>query len=691
MLGHDLKPGFGPPGGGRPPRLLAVYCFRYDAALVPDMRANIADIVDGHVWWDDRAAAEAFSHEGTRQAALLSRAAALGASWVLAIDPDERLERGAATEIRRLIDLAPAIWSFRTREMYAPDAYRTDGIWGRKSVRRLFPVSGGMLFAGDPVHAGWPPPVPVYPVRAAKLNLYHLKMIDPAMRRARRELYTAVDPARARQAVGYDYLTDETGLRLEKIPPGREYDPPFRPGALDWAAPPAPAVATASPPARDIALAALRGRLGPGADLVETVFRDRGWTAGPVRLRVGADVRGGAELATVVIGLGAPEELAAAVDSLLAQEPGCDVIVVNSGGGDAAAALGARGDRVTLAEIPEPVFAGAARNVGAALAGAPWVAFLAGDCVARPGWVAARLARHRAGAEAVASSVVTARPDSAWAWAHHLLLFGRRLPFLPPGEATLFGVSYARALIEGAGFFDPRLRIGEDTDFNAPLSAVGRIVAGPDVQTIHGAPAGPVDAWRDLVARGRRSGRHRPAMGNRTLAPRFGRPWFALRAKVLSVWRDNARLLRLLAGLPRPDTARSYALGRLMTRVFVLAVILGHVREFPAELAARRRAHRVLRRIGAGPPALPAADLAALLADFRLRSLPARELAAALLGAGFRDAALAVIGAAEAGAPRDPDLAAFRRAVEAQPAGARSLREAAASGPARLVPAVRAG
>ncbi|MBA8905583.1 hypothetical protein [Aminobacter ciceronei] len=54
------------------------------------------------------------------------------------------------------------------------------------------------------------------------LNLYHLKMIDPARRSARRDLL--LDPHRRDQAIGY--LADETGVQLEAIPADRSYHPP---------------------------------------------------------------------------------------------------------------------------------------------------------------------------------------------------------------------------------------------------------------------------------------------------------------------------------------------------------------------------------------------------------------------------------------------------------------------------------
>jgi len=48
-------------------------------------------------------------------------------------------------------------------------------------------------------------------------------------REERRNRYMKLDPeARWQPAVGYDYLTDERGLRLRRIPAGRRY--------LEWPA-----------------------------------------------------------------------------------------------------------------------------------------------------------------------------------------------------------------------------------------------------------------------------------------------------------------------------------------------------------------------------------------------------------------------------------------------------------------------
>jgi hypothetical protein len=49
----------------------------------------------------------------------------------------------------------------------------------------------------------------------ADVRVYHLRMIDPADRLRRRRRYEELDPGGGLNAgFGYEYLTDETGLKL---------------------------------------------------------------------------------------------------------------------------------------------------------------------------------------------------------------------------------------------------------------------------------------------------------------------------------------------------------------------------------------------------------------------------------------------------------------------------------------------
>ena len=155
------------------------------------------------------------------------------------------MEMAAAWKLRMLVAL-PFVesWSLRLRELYAPDAYRVDGIWGRKRQARLFrlrdsyfPLSETGSFETRPLHEPWVRPGPL--AWRSDVNLYHLKMITPERRRARRDLYRALDPHQRYQKVGYDYLADDRGAEFERIPAGRRYHPGHDDDGGLWMAPPA--------------------------------------------------------------------------------------------------------------------------------------------------------------------------------------------------------------------------------------------------------------------------------------------------------------------------------------------------------------------------------------------------------------------------------------------------------------------
>lgn len=226
MISVHLQRGSRQPGRGTP-AVLAVFSFRYDAHLVPGLLANIEPMVDGWVSWDDRGSGALFSDEPARRQALLCAARQAGAEWVLAVDPDERFERGLADAMPALVAAeGPVAWCFAVRELYGPDSYRLDGTWGRKSQSRLFRLPAALDDSPAPLHSPWHCLVPGAQLRDAGLNLYHLKMITAERRRARAALYNRLDPERLYQPIGYDYLAEEEGAVFETIPDGREYHPP---------------------------------------------------------------------------------------------------------------------------------------------------------------------------------------------------------------------------------------------------------------------------------------------------------------------------------------------------------------------------------------------------------------------------------------------------------------------------------
>lgn len=210
-------------------------------------------------------------------------------------------------------------------------------------------------------------------------------------------------------------------------------------------------------------------------------------------------------LSVVVLSHRAPPTLAEAVRSACAQDEPAEVIVVNSGGGDAACLLARAGLHVRVVESERDLLPGGARNLGIAVTTGRYVAFLAADCAAEPGWSSARLAAHRAGMAAVASALVCHRPRDPVAVAAHLSLFVRRMPLMPPEMALAYGASYDRRLFQLHGGFREDLSGGEDTEFHLRLPAGDRPVWSPHIRTIHFGPTRTSAFVSDQFRRGRRA------------------------------------------------------------------------------------------------------------------------------------------------------------------------------------------
>jgi glycosyltransferase involved in cell wall biosynthesis len=232
-------------------RLLAVVAARDEMRYLPGFVANVAPQVDGIIALDDgsrdgsaeflEACAavieilrvppdrptwdEVGNHRALVEAALRHRA-----DWILCLDADERLERDFRVRAERVIRrgrlLGYSAYAIRLRELWdSPDAFRVDGMWGSKAMARLFKARPDHEFDPRPLH-GIKAPLQArrngrYPL--ADLTLYHLGMLGPEDRLARRRRYELADPDGRWQRVGYEYLTDERGLRLAKIDPRRHY------------------------------------------------------------------------------------------------------------------------------------------------------------------------------------------------------------------------------------------------------------------------------------------------------------------------------------------------------------------------------------------------------------------------------------------------------------------------------------
>jgi glycosyltransferase involved in cell wall biosynthesis len=273
------------------------------------------------------------------------------------------------------------------------------------------------------------------------------------------------------------------------------------------------------------------------------------------------------QLACVVLSLGNQPTLTQAVKSLLAQEVPVEIVVVNSGGGDPGSTLASAGLQVKVITRERRLFPGAARNVGILATGAPYVAFLAADCVAEEGWIPERLRRHAEGAAAVSSAVTNASPRNLWACVSHLLLFSTRMPGVPAHRALHYGVSYERKLFERYGMFREDLRSGEDSDFNARFAPTIPIAWAPEVRSAHFHPTTVAGLFQDQYARGIRMARtlrqltgrdHRTIVAGNALARTVNSLRVAWQA---SRWQERIGLLG--AALVVPQAAAAYALGAL--------------------------------------------------------------------------------------------------------------------------------
>jgi tetratricopeptide (TPR) repeat protein len=259
--------------------------------------------------------------------------------------------------------------------------------------------------------------------------------------------------------------------------------------------------------------------------------------------------------------VGAPPELTGAIQSILTQNIPAEVVVVNSRGGDVAARLPPNAAGITVVTTDDVLWPGAARNRGIAASRAPYVAFLAADCRAEPGWVAARLRRHHRGSAAVGSAIVNRNTDSLVAGAYHLAHVARRDPRIRPSHAAPFGVSYARWLFDRYGPFREDLRVAEDTEFNGRLGPSEKPVWAPEVQTVHRNPTQLIPALKELYARGALYGMHWPLRMRGGLVARVS-------AAIATALKHAEHLL------PPRDGVRK-RLQRLLVALCVLAAHLG--------------------------------------------------------------------------------------------------------------------
>ncbi|OAN70682.1 hypothetical protein A8B78_04310 [Jannaschia sp. EhC01] len=589
-------------------KIVAAFSYRFDHHLVPDLLENIGDAIHAYVAWDDRAAAadDVFTDETVRQQALFDAARSIGADWLFAVDPDERFEDELASQIGTMTnDHGPVIWAFECREMFSPTQFRTDGFWALRQRARLFPCLLGMEPDQQVFHGRWTRNALRLPTRRSGLNFYHLRMASPTRRQLRRVQYATLDPRRASQSLGYDYLDDERGMALRDIPEGKEFSPPFVDDHGTWSAPglsmpqdhvpPDPPRVKLSrlketwakggyesamhlaydllkdnPGDQELALwaadSAFRaGHWDTSATLAESValsdaeslmarlilarshnalgnsslaaaalseaevlvpdsvfcaqiredlrpaperFREpdalwRRWIDGSAEIHEGGRVEK-CDLCVVVLSLGAPHELTAAIASLCEQPVVPEIIVVNSNGGDVMSRLAPYADRLRIITTNQRLFAGAARNIGVDASCGKYVSFLAADCTAIPGCIERRLNLHRQGARAVSAHVAPQNGDCVFQNAAAFLLHANRSPGAGVLSNNRYSLSYHRCIFEDFGYFPPGMRVGEDTYLNRKIADHIEIESDAGVVIYHAYSSDMASMERDIQHRSRR-------------------------------------------------------------------------------------------------------------------------------------------------------------------------------------------
>jgi GT2 family glycosyltransferase len=153
-----------------------------------------------------------------------------------------------------------------------------------------------------------------------------------------------------------------------------------------------------------------------------------------------------------------------------------------------------------LIRSSERLFAGAARNIGAASARAPFILMIDSDCVAEPDLIDRMLARHREeGYAAVGGSMANGTPKSLSGWIGYLLEFKEFTPATPmriEKSVPTANVTYRRETFERFGGFDDDMWLAEDILFNWKLYSSGeQILFDPEIRVTHLNRTG----WREVL------------------------------------------------------------------------------------------------------------------------------------------------------------------------------------------------
>jgi glycosyltransferase involved in cell wall biosynthesis len=158
------------------------------------------------------------------------------------------------------------------------------------------------------------------------------------------------------------------------------------------------------------------------------------------------------------------------LDSLAAQEPPFEIVLVDAESRDRTVAIAEEfaGQHPGLLRIVRrPGSRGVGRNIGVAEARGTYIAFTDGDCFADSQWLASLRAALAPGVVVAGKTVVVGKPR-----------YGslERVELFQGGYDVTYpscNLAYERALFERLGGFDPRLITAEDIDLNLRAVAAG--------------------------------------------------------------------------------------------------------------------------------------------------------------------------------------------------------------------------
>ena len=230
-------------------RIFCLCAFRNAADVLPDFLDHLRGHVDGVILLDDGSTDDGYkiceahptvtglitdkqvvehaphARETENRELLLREAYKRGADWVLCMDADERVEKNMLREMRALLDKVPQCGavSVKVCDLWNDlGHYRTDARWAGKRKEILFWIQPfSSYWPKGSLHCRWRPPEIHAPVFDSFYNLYHLGSLTKELRAARVEKFLEIDSNPPRFQEDYNYLADETGLKLEKIPEGR--------------------------------------------------------------------------------------------------------------------------------------------------------------------------------------------------------------------------------------------------------------------------------------------------------------------------------------------------------------------------------------------------------------------------------------------------------------------------------------